>query len=373
MGDSRDTTALNAQPYRLFFTLGIVLSWFGVGQWALFALHLTQVWRVPFHAMVQVQAFIGCFVAGFLFTFIPRRMQTDGPSNGVLWLCASCPVGLTVFAWFERWAIAQTFWLLELVLLIQFVASRARRNKNPRPTPPTLVWIPAALLAGLLGSIVAAFPGGHALGKTVVLEGVVPALVLGVGSMLVPVIAYGAPAPDEQVARSSIWPQVMMVILFFGSFFLEKSRAVDALRLLLAGLVLVWTARLWRLPTQPEVHRWLVWAAAWMLPIGYAVVVVWPSSRSVAMHVIFIGNFSLMVLSVGHHVVTAHASTSGKSRPMAAVGALIAFALFARVMMALHVVWYAIWMSTAVFSFMAATLFWLLAAWPFISPKRSVA
>jgi hypothetical protein len=38
------------------------------------------------------------------------------------------------------------------------------------------VWIPVALALGIAGSVVAALPGLHALGKSFVLEGVIAAL-----------------------------------------------------------------------------------------------------------------------------------------------------------------------------------------------------
>ena len=77
-----------------------------------------------------MQGFIGCFVAGFLFTFIPRRTLGRTPARWQLWLCAACPVGLTTFAWLEWWAVAQTFWLVELLVLLQFVVSRARASRR---------------------------------------------------------------------------------------------------------------------------------------------------------------------------------------------------------------------------------------------------
>ena len=81
MAPTTSSTAerLSSDRYRLFFPLGVLLGWWGVGQWLLFSLQLGGGYRVVFHSMAQVQGFLGCFIAGFLFTFIPRRTMTPAP------------------------------------------------------------------------------------------------------------------------------------------------------------------------------------------------------------------------------------------------------------------------------------------------------
>ena len=51
--------ALRKDPYRLFFPLGVLLGWAGVGQWLWFSLGGGGPFRVVFHSMVQVQGFLG--------------------------------------------------------------------------------------------------------------------------------------------------------------------------------------------------------------------------------------------------------------------------------------------------------------------------
>jgi len=361
------------QPYRLFFPLGVLLGWVGVGQWLFFSLGLGGAFRVPFHAMVQVQGFIGCFVAGFLFTFIPRRTMGRTPAAWQLWLCAACPLGLTVFAWLERWAIAQTFWLVELLVLMQFVASRARANRNPRPTPPTLVWVPLALVMGVAGSVVSAFPTLHAIGKSLVLEGVVTALVMGIGAMLVPVITRAEAPPDQQGGLAPKWPQVLLAVTFAASFFIE-GRPAYVLRLGVVLAVFVFNARLWVRPTQRGVNRWLTWLAAWCLPLGYAVLAVRPELRTTGLHIVFLGAFGMLAFSVSHHVVAAHGGRpellSGAVTPMLPCGVLMGAALVARTAMTLDASRYLQWMTAAALCFIAAGAAWLWASVPLLRPAR---
>ncbi len=364
-----ESEPLVKQPYRLFFPLGVLLGWVGVGQWLLFSLGIAPAWRVVFHAMVQVQGFIGCFVAGFLFTFIPRRTMGRTPAPWQLWVCALCPLGLTVAAWFERWAIAQAFWLVELFVLLQFVVSRARASKNSKPTPPTLTWIPIALLMGVTGALVSAFPTLHAIGKSLVLEGMVTALVMGIGSMLVPVITRAEPPPAQAGVAAPKWPQVVLAVAFVASFFLE-GRLAYGLRLTVVGMVLVLEAQLWRPPSHPGVNRWLVWLSAWCLPWGYALLTVFPAHRTFGLHVIFLGAFGMLAMSVAFHVTAAHANRADALKawrsPMLVCGLLMALALGARSAMALDAARYLPWMTTAVACFIGAGVAWLVAALPML-------
>ena len=247
---SPEVSALRKDPYRIFFPLGVLLGWVGVGQWLLFSLGLGGQFRVVFHAMVQVQCFLGCFVAGFLFTFIPRRTATAPPAAWQMVLAAICPVLLAVFAWNDRWAIAQSFWLVQLAVLLHFVVSRARTSRNKGRAPPSLVWIPLALAIGVGGAALTAFPGTHELGRGLVLEGMVGALVMGIGAMLVPVITRAQPPPTEATSIEPRWPQFLLAVVFILSFAVQTDPTQSphlgyAMRFAVVLLVLVRGAQLW--------------------------------------------------------------------------------------------------------------------------------
>ncbi len=369
---------LRKDPYRLFFPLGVLLGWWGVGQWLLFSLGLGGGFRVVFHAMVQVQGFLGCFVAGFLFTFIPRRTATEPPAAWQLFVAAACPVLLAALAWRERWDLSQIFWFVELAVLFHFVAARAARSRNPNRAPPSLVWIPAALAIGFFGAGLTAFSGTHALGRALVLEAMVGSLVMGIGAMLIPVITRAEPPPAQASSSARRAPQVLLVALFVASFALEAwaiapARATYAVRLAVVAAVLVRGARLWRWPTEPGLNRRVVFAAAWCLPLGYALLTAWPSQRSAGLHVIFLGGFGLLALTVGQHVVAAHAGQgawlSGWPRATWGVAGFTAVALAGRLAMQLDPPRYLGWMTVAAVAFVAAGGSWLVGMAPMLTGK----
>src|ERR1700693_6359886 len=69
------------EPFRIFFPLGVVLAWAGIGHWLLYAIGLTASYSCQLHGLVQVQAFLMAFAVGFLFTALPRRTQGPPPSS----------------------------------------------------------------------------------------------------------------------------------------------------------------------------------------------------------------------------------------------------------------------------------------------------
>lgn len=362
---------LSTDPYRLLFPLGVFLAWVGVGQWLLFSLGAETKFRVIFHAMVQVQGFLGCFIAGFLFTFIPRRTMTEPPAAWQTIWAAANPVLLAAFAWEERWALSQVFWLLQLGLLGQFAFSRVRRAKSERPIVPSLLWIPAALGIGLFGALLTPFPGWHDVGRSLVLEGFVTALVIGIGAMLVPVITRGeAPTAPENSSRAYAL-NALAIIVFVASFLpalagLLEQRAGYLLRLGVVCFVFVRGARLWKRPTQGGLNRKVVQLAGWCVPLAYVLLAAWPSQRSLGLHVLFIGGFGLLAMTVGHHVIKAHSGDGAwllaSARGTWGLLLCMAVSLAARVAMQLDPVHYKGWMTLAATAFVGGGAFWLYEA-----------
>jgi AhpD family alkylhydroperoxidase len=86
-------------------------------------------------------------------------------------------------------------------------------------------------------------------------------------------------------------------------------------------------ARIDRPPSVPGLYRRLVWLAAWLLPAGYALAALTPRYEEAGLHVVYIGGFALMALSVGHHVAQAHGGTpqvlAGRPGRLVALAALI--------------------------------------------------
>lgn len=360
-------------PATVFFPAGVALAWAGLFHWIVHALGRGG-YHAVFHSIAQVQGFMTCFAAGFLFTAIPRRTGTAPPARWQLALGLLAPVATTVAAWYGQFAWSQLPWLALAATLIGFAVARFRAAGASRRPPSSFVWIPFALLLGIAGTIAFALYGAldldarfHELGRVLVLQGVLLGLVLGVGGMVLPLLTRGDAPPDAPHGWSTrTLAHVAAALVLAATFWIEAQgdrRAGHALRAAVVLAVLVLEPRIHRMPSKPGSHRWLVWASAWAIPAGYAIAAAFPARAQVGLHVVFIAGFALMALAVGLHVTLAHGPRPERAslRPwqVAGIGVCTAVAVAARALAELDGVRRAAWLGVAAAAFLAGTLLWL--------------
>jgi uncharacterized protein involved in response to NO len=372
--------AWRREPYRLLFPLGALLAWAGIAHWLWFALQWSTQWRPVFHSIAQIQGFMACFMVGFLFTAIPRRTGTAPPAAWEMALGALCPVATTVAAWYERFALSQVFWIALIATVLAFALRRFRAVDAARRPPDSFVWVPIALLFGLVGAVLIGLYGiakldftWHQLGRLLVLQGVFVGLVLGVGGMVLPLITRGEAPPDaEPAARGARRLHLLCAVLLVATFAVEvfaSARDGHLARGALTCAILWLGARIARPPSKPGWHRCLVWVSAWMIPAGYFVAAALPGTPQVGLHVVFVAGFALMALAVGLHVTFAHGGredlVTGRPWQVPVLGALVLMAAASRGMVNLDPERLRLWLGAASACFLAATLLWaslLLAA-----------
>lgn len=363
------------EPYRLLFPLGFALSWAGVAPWLLFAFGVIDAWLPIFHAMTQVEGFLACIAAGFLLTMIPRRTATPPASAWEVAALAVAPFGASLLAWFERWALAQVFWLLFLAVLARFAISRFRARTAVQRVPASFVFVVFAIVLGAVGAVLAGVGAAnedrglfwlHEVGRDLVLQGVLSCLVIGVGTLIVPHVTRGDAPAELRSPRLMRACYAFAGVAFAGSFFVEQlvSRPAGfALRALVTAAAFIPGARLWRRPSLAGVHRRLIWISCWALPLGYALAAAFPEYRKACLHVVFIGCFANLVFSVALHVVLTHAGESEalarRRAPLLLLGALLAAALFARALFDLDRAHLRLWLGVAACSFIGATCVWI--------------
>src|SRR6185295_9283451 len=248
------------------------------------------------------------------------------------------PVATTAFAWFELWVPSQACWVALILVVMGFAFSRARRSKSRGAFPPGFLWVPGTLAGSLAAAVVAGIGGAsggdrmwlHDVGRSFIQQGLFTGLVLGIGSLLLPVLAYGKP-PAPPRRGVAVAAHAAAILAFMASFPVEWQldlRAGFAMRAAITTGVLC----------------------------------------AAGLHVAFIGCFALAALSVSVHVALTHAGRAKllEQRPWQVAGfaLLLAAALGFRFALDLDPVHFNRWLGCAAACFLSATVVWALLVVP---------
>jgi uncharacterized protein involved in response to NO len=358
-------------PYQLFFPIGGLLSLLGVVQWGAFALGWSSAWRPSLHAIIEIQSALSCFAVGFLFTFVPRRTRTAAPTTvevGAALLLLIAP-GVALFG-HER--LAHAAWALLALFLCVFTGRRLRSALRAGGAVAQFIWLPVSFGLGLLGALAAAiapgaWPWARSMGTALVWQGVLTGLVIGIGGMLLPMVLHREPHRGDP-SRRAWFLHAVAAAVFASSFavdWLADLRWGHAIRAVVAVGMLVGPARLLRWPRAPGLHRRVAWLAAWMIPLGFAAVALWPVYRTALLHLTFLPGFMLLTLAIANHVIIAHGGRDtllfANPVPLYVMGAAVALATCARLLVAFDPARLRLWAGAAFFLFALALAAW--ASW----------
>jgi uncharacterized protein involved in response to NO len=363
------------EPHRLLFPLGAALGVVAVLPFACGgagggALAL-------FHSVAQIQGFLTCFVVGFLLTLVPRHTGTPPAAAWEVWSALALPAVAVLCAWMGDPVLASWLWLVLVAVVLAFTLARLRARGARERLVPVLLWVPLSIGAGALGAVLvaggAALPLPHAfhawtVGRGLLVQGFVTGLVLGIGGYLLPEVTRGESPPrpvDGARRRRSAWVHCTAAAAFFGSFPAELvagPRLGFGVRAAIAAAVLLGSGRIHRLPLLPGLHRRLMWLAAWLVPVGFAIGAASPRFRGAALHVLFVGGFAQITLAVSTHVVLwregRQPAGAWSAVAVRAMAALLAAAFTARIVATVDLRHVADWLGVAAYAFCAAVAAW---------------
>jgi len=322
------------EPYRLFFPLGILIGIVGVGHWPLYTFGASPNYSQFFHSSLQSQVYLLCFVVGFLLTAMPKFAAAEHASSGEVLRFLFLILANTVALGFGQWAAAQGCFIGALLALLLFAKKRLL-SKTSKVTPPLeFVWVPIALLHGLVGSILMILVECNQIpsrwlqpAKLMSEQGFILCIVIGVGGFLAPrlmgtfrVLNKPGQLPDHpdvvKFRRRIVTGHLLAGAAFFLSFFfgLEHLQLSYGLRAVIITAEFLWTCSYLRLPRSPDFYAKLVWLSLWMVVAGSWAVFLWPAYRTAMLHIVFIGGFSLMIFAVATMVVLSHGGEPEKLR-----------------------------------------------------------
>ncbi len=370
------TDLLRAGPYRLMFPLGMLGGLLGVGHWILWSAGWLADSNPFFHSTMMVQGFLACFVVGFLMTALPRFLATD---TARLWEVALVVTAALFFAGAslsQSWVFAQIAFLTLIVSALLFGARRLpRRTKNP---PDSFLLVAFGLLHAVLASLLLLASG---MGRNVALMetarqmlqiGFLLCLVLGIAGYLAPfLMGYGDdPSCDPDVhakgmARWKLFVHAAAGALILASFFVEGNapRVAAGLRAVITlGHLLVF-AKIARPIRRKRTHVVFFWTACWMVAAGVVSAFLWPEYRIGALHILFIGGYSLMIFAFALNVILSHGAQpellQGRLNPLWIMGTAVMVAMALRVTADLDAWRYQMWIQAASGTWFLAGVFWL--------------
>ncbi|RYD71368.1 MAG: hypothetical protein EOP84_25005, partial [Verrucomicrobiaceae bacterium] len=181
-----------AEPFRIFFPLGVLVGISGVSLWPLYFLGIHHsFYPGVMHARMMIEGFMGAFILGFLGTAGPRLMGTSPFSRRELFTLLTLYVLTVGIHIAERYLVADIFFLCLLLTFLGFLASRFR-SRDDLP-PPSFVLVGFGFLNALVGTVLLILGGfgkvssaALLLGNILLYQGFVLYLLLGVGAFLLP-------------------------------------------------------------------------------------------------------------------------------------------------------------------------------------------
>lgn len=348
--DARKSSTLwVAEPFRIFFPLGLLLGAIGVALWPLFVWHAIGFYPAQAHVRLMIEGLMGSFIIGFLGTAGPRLLDASP-----LLAAETCAlVALQIASAFLHLIQRQTTGdIAFLVLLLFFLGMMARRARARHDLPPPQFVL---VLFGLLNALAGIFlitaaksmTNGlfaHQLGSLMLNEGFVLFPILGVGAFFFPKLLGGAkPEPSDLRIAATLWIKraaiaALIALVIWSSFVLEALgwiRAAAAVRGLTTLTYFVTQGHLLEKPSGPPFLAHCFRLGALLLVAGLFLPVVLPGYRLANLHLTFIGGFSIILFTVSTRVILGHAGQSHlfrkRLRFLIAALALLVVATVARV------------------------------------------
>lgn len=349
MNSQRFPALCFAEPFRIFFPLGLLLGAIGVALWPLYVWHAIEFYPANAHVRLMIEGLMGSFIIGFLGTAGPRLLDARPLSpvetstlfalqilNAFLQLVQHQGAGDIVF----------------LVLLLTFLGMMATRARTAQDLPPPNFVL---VLFGLLNAIVGIFVitaaksmanglFANQLGSLMLNEGFVLFPILGVGAFFFPKLLGGAkPEPSDLRIAAALWRKraaiaALTALVIWSSFVLEAfgwTRTAAFVRGATTLAYFITQGHLLEKPSGPPFLARCFRLGALLLVAGLFLPVALPGYRLANLHLTFIGGFSIILFTVSTRVILGHAGESHlfrkRLRFLIAALALLVLATIARV------------------------------------------
>ncbi len=307
-----------AEPFRIFFPLGLLLGAIGVSLWPLYFWQVIETYPAAPHMRLMMEGMMGSFVIGFLGTAGPRLLDAEPlqswEASGLLFLqISSAALHLA-----QRPFAGDIFFLALLLFFLVTVLRRAGAHLDP--PPPSFVLVIFGFVNAIGGLLLILFFSRsafwHQTGTLMLNEGFIALPILGVGAFFFPKLlgSGGTPEPADLQIGAARWRRgaalAGLCALVFSSSFAVEAGGWTRSAALLRGLTSLWyflaQGRLFdRVAGRPFLARCFQLGAL-LLVAGFFLAAIFPGYRLANLHVVFIGGFSILLFTVSTRVVLGH-------------------------------------------------------------------
>ncbi len=338
--------SLRADPYRVFFPLGVLCGWLAASHWFFYGFGFISAYSGLGHALVMTEAMFCAFALGFVMTAVPRRTETALASRIEIALGAAGIVVTAVAANRGAFVVAEYGFVGAMSVLLVFIVRRTASRSAGRRPPNAFVLIPIGAAAGIAGAVLIArmIKGqgsieSYLIGRELVQQGVFLCFLLGVGSLILPLMQGIDPPPDGDDSRRHRLARLGYAaagLAIIGTLVADPwwPRTMTGLRGIIVIAALL-ACRAGRWPTRPGLHRRVAVIAVALAPIGLLAAAAFPQHSVAALHVMYIGSISLVAFATATHVTLGHGGRQDLMRgyPVRVIG----IAVFVLAAMAMRV------------------------------------
>lgn len=300
----------NAEPYRIFFPLGILYLLWGIMVW------VPQIWQAETfpllaHRFLVLNGFSASFIVGFLMTAVPKFAKTPTAEKKEIAFFAGITLSGIVLAYQEMEQLTYACSALQSATILTFLFRRIhKRKENP---PYSFVFIFAGLFLWLFSSLFNTFSFLDTF-KLLHYEGSIAAIILGVGSRLVPgILGHSEIVQTQRSLYENERPFIMtvplhfyaMIISFVASYFLPDPLGI-AIRSTVVVFVGLFYWKLYHAPREKSALTWNIWGACWLILFSFVLKLVWRDGVIHASHSFFLSGIVLLSLLIATRVLQSH-------------------------------------------------------------------
>lgn len=300
------------EPYRFYFLLGAFFLMWGALVW------LPQIWNpgsnypVNLHRYLMLNGFVASFIGGFLMTAVPKFSQTAPPH----------PFEVIIFFLFTGVGVFISFLgnekgiflisALQGMSLLFFIFRRIlKRKANP---PYSFIFIFVGLFLWIISGL-AGFLFDTENFKNIQYEGAIAAIILGVGSRLIPgilghveVVMAQRDRYEKPISILKTVPLEFFFLIgsFVGSYFSQSEMLGSSIRALVVLIIAFKYWLLWKKPKIKTALTWSIWSSAWLIVLSFLIKPFIEEGSIHIGHSFFINGIVLLSLLIGVRVVQSH-------------------------------------------------------------------